>query len=169
MNLKPKEVLLRLVILIVIVFPALLFNTKQIQSKELNSLSGSDLEKIELLDLSQTKQVVEELPIFYPTTYSGDIPSLIRAITASSGYGYYEQERFVKIAQHESTMNPNAIGYATYNGMGFYGLFQIYEGTWNGYGCSGNIYDPSDNTRCAITIQRSAGWNQWEVVSVYGI
>lgn len=87
------------------------------------------------------------------------IPDLIRSKTANAGYSYSEQELFVRIAQKESTMNPDARGYAG----NFFGLFQIYEGTWNYNGCTGNIFNASDNIDCAIRIQRASGWTPWQV------
>lgn len=68
-------------------------------------------------------------------------------------------DTFIKVAFYESTMNPNARGYAG----PYYGLFQIYTGTWNGYGCVGDIFNAMDNTACAVKIYRAEGLTPWEV------
>lgn len=70
-------------------------------------------------------------------------------------------DTFIKVAFYESTMNPNARGYAG----PYFGLYQIYTGTWNGYGCEGDIFNAIDNTSCAIKIYRAEGWSPWHVVS----
>lgn len=68
-------------------------------------------------------------------------------------------DTFIKVAFYESTLNPNARGYAG----PYYGLFQIYTGTWNGYGCEGDIFNAMHNTACAVKIYRAEGLTPWEV------
>jgi hypothetical protein len=86
------------------------------------------------------------------------VESQIRAVIRSEGLGYLENT-FVKVAFYESTMNPNARGYAG----PYYGLFQIYAGTWNGYRCEGDIFNIQENTRCAVKIWRVEGFQPWHV------
>ncbi len=82
----------------------------------------------------------------------------IRQITAEAGYSESEQNLWVEIARLESTFNPSARGYAG----NFFGLYQIFLGTWNGYGCQGDIFNSADNLRCAIKIERVEGFQPWE-------
>ncbi len=43
------------------------------------------------------------------------------------------------------------------------GVFQILRGTWKGYKCTGDIFDPDDNVKCAVKIYTSNNsWKQWQ-------
>lgn len=41
------------------------------------------------------------------------------------------------------------------------GLFQIIDGTWALFGCTGSKYDPDDNARCAMKIASTSGLHHW--------
>lgn len=43
-----------------------------------------------------------------------------------------------------------------------YGVFQILEGTWSGYRCTGVRGDAADNIRCARKIYDARGTKDWE-------
>lgn len=89
-----------------------------------------------------------------PKSIEGQIRAVIRLEGLSS-----LENTFVKVALKESTLNEKAKGYAGE----FYGLFQIYTGTWKGYGCEGDIFNATDNTRCAVKIWRAEGFYPWQV------
>ena len=91
-----------------------------------------------------------------------NIEETIYKLTSKAGYSLEEQNMFYEIARYESTFNPKAVGYAGE----FYGLFQIYSGTWDYTGCEGDIFNAIDNTKCAIKIQKQRGWTPWEVYTV---
>lgn len=42
------------------------------------------------------------------------------------------------------------------------GIFQILIGTWNDYGCLGDVFDPIDNITCARKIYDKAGTTPWK-------
>lgn len=82
----------------------------------------------------------------------------------NQGYSSYEANLFLRIAKGESTLNEKAVGYASNDKVQYLGLFQIaYPSTWFGAGCSGDVYNPADNTACAFKVQKLQGWNAWEV------
>lgn len=117
----------------------------------MNRISGSLPYSIPLRSIEQMQTDLQLVQI--------SLPDLIRMKTAEAGYSTNQQELFVRIAEKESTMNPDAKGYAG----NYFGLFQIYEGTWNYNNCTGNIFNPSDNIDCAIKVQQRSGWTPWQV------
>lgn len=42
------------------------------------------------------------------------------------------------------------------------GLFQILDGTWKYYGCTGDPYDAEDNIACAVKIYAKQGTTPWD-------
>ena len=60
----------------------------------------------------------------------------------------------VKVAFCESSLNPNA----KHTNSSASGLFQIVKGTWNGYKCGDNKFDPDQNIACARKIYLRNGW-----------
>lgn len=83
----------------------------------------------------------------------------IIGMALSEGYTQEEAELFVRIAEKESGMDPYAVGFYTMDdGTQFLGLFQI----WTGHNC-GNLFDVETNIKCAFKIQRSQGWEAWQV------
>lgn len=60
----------------------------------------------------------------------------------------------VKVAFCESSLNPNA----KHTNSSASGLFQIIKGTWNGYKCGDNRFDPDQNIACARKIYLRNGW-----------
>lgn len=89
--------------------------------------------------------------------WNTDSRTVIQSVFRKYGQGVVNT--MLAIAQKESSMNPGAKGYAGE----FYGLFQIYTGTWSNYGCTGNIFNSWDNTRCAEKIYLARGFVDWEV------
>lgn len=66
--------------------------------------------------------------------------------------------RFKKIMKCESNGNPKA----TNSLSSAKGLYQILDGTWQSSGCTGDPFDPDDNTRCAYKVLKIQGWAAWE-------
>lgn len=67
----------------------------------------------------------------------------------------------VHVAFCESSLNPTAKS----KGSTASGLFQIIRGTWNGYKCGDNPFDPDQNIACARKIYLRNGWGSsasWE-------
>lgn len=60
----------------------------------------------------------------------------------------------VKVAFCESSLNPNA----KHTNSSASGLFQIIKGTWRGYKCGDNQFDPDQNIECARKIYLRNGW-----------
>jgi hypothetical protein len=70
----------------------------------------------------------------------------------------------VKVAFCESSLNPNAKS----KGSTASGLFQIIRGTWKGYKCGDNPFDPDQNIACARKIYLRNGWGStasWDASS----
>ncbi len=85
---------------------------------------------------------------------TGDIEAEIRR--QSSLYDI-DADRMVRIAKCESGLNPNARNlHSTANG-----IFQIIDGTWEHYGCTGGISNPEDNIKCAMKIATTSGYSPW--------
>ena len=42
------------------------------------------------------------------------------------------------------------------------GVFQILNGTWTDYGCTGNVWDEDDNIDCARIIYDESGTRPWD-------
>ena len=92
------------------------------------------------------------------------VKQLIIQTVLEAGLSYSDAELFYRIAKAESTLNPNAVGYASNNQVQYLGLFQIaYPMTWNYAKCTGDIFSPVDNTKCAINVLKLQGLGAWEV------
>lgn len=138
------------IILLILAVNIIKIEPKVIKSDSMNHISGSERKFTEFEFIQQSPEVrVERI----------SMPDLIRRMTSEAGYSNYEQYIWLKIAEGESTFNPSAKGYAGE----YYGLYQIYIGTWNYNNCEGDIFNPVDNIRCAIRIQRKSGFTPWEV------
>lgn len=42
------------------------------------------------------------------------------------------------------------------------GLFQIIDGTWQAFSCTGNVLNADDNRRCAVKIATTSGLQHWD-------
>lgn len=62
----------------------------------------------------------------------------------------------VHVAFCESSLNPNA----KHTNSSASGLFQIIRGTWKGYKCGDNPFDPDQNIECARKIYLKNGWGR---------
>lgn len=58
------------------------------------------------------------------------------------------ESRFVPTAQNASSMAS--------------GLFQILNGTWDDYGCAGDVFDAKDNVACARKVYDKRGTRDWD-------
>ena len=69
-------------------------------------------------------------------------------------------DQALDIAYCESRGRPLAIGAA-----GEIGLFQIMPGYWQSFcaehAAPGDLYDPVQNSRCALAIWQRSGWQPW--------
>ena len=64
----------------------------------------------------------------------------------------------LEVAKQESGFNPNAKN----PNSSAKGIFQIIDGTWKLYKCTGSVLDYDDNIKCAVKIYKSNGdWRQW--------
>lgn len=84
------------------------------------------------------------------------IPSLISRYTAVHGVSGASQ-KLIAIAYCESKYNP----YAANPSSSAKGIFQILDGTWRVYGCTGDVYNNHDNIDCAIKIYKRSGFSPW--------
>ncbi|GHO86251.1 transglycosylase SLT domain-containing protein [Dictyobacter formicarum] len=88
------------------------------------------------------------------------LTSVIRGV-----FGPYANQA-IRIAQCESTMNPNARNTMAIGGSYASGLFQIlYPSTWNGTSQAGKSpFDPQANARAAYELFQRDGfhWTQWQ-------
>ncbi|GCE22864.1 transglycosylase SLT domain-containing protein [Dictyobacter kobayashii] len=80
-------------------------------------------------------------------------------------FGPYSDQA-IRIAQCESTMNPNARNTMAIGGSYASGLFQIlYPSTWNGTAQAGKSpFDPQANAQAAYQLFKGDGfrWTQWQ-------
>lgn len=71
-------------------------------------------------------------------------------------FGVEEGKSALKVAQCESSLNPEAES----NISSASGLYQIIDGTWNLFKCTGDPYNAFDNVNCAKKIfDHTGGWN----------
>lgn len=74
--------------------------------------------------------------------------------TVSSGSAV----KALRIAYKESRYNPTASNPHS----SAKGVFQILDGTWKLFHCTGNVYNYMDNTNCALKIvQHDGDWHEW--------
>lgn len=85
------------------------------------------------------------------------VQALIVQYMSQAGYSTSEIDTWLFIAEKESMFQEDARGYAG----AFYGVYQIYTGTWDWYGCEGDIFNAVDNIKCAIKIEQREGWYPW--------
>jgi len=70
---------------------------------------------------------------------------------------FYDAPVMLEVAKAESRLNPlarNAKSSAK-------GLFQILDGTWEAYGCKGDVLNEDDNIACARRIYDESGLSPW--------
>lgn len=60
------------------------------------------------------------------------------------------------VAVNESGLDPNIA-----NPSGAKGLFQITGGTWRGSGCTGNVFNATDNIKCARKLYDKNHLSDW--------
>lgn len=71
-------------------------------------------------------------------------------------FGVEEGKSALKVAMCESSMNPEAESPTSSAS----GLYQIIDGTWNLFKCTGDPYNAFDNIDCAKKIfDHTGGWN----------
>lgn len=90
-----------------------------------------------------------------PSVPSGAVQRLVEAEFGKGHIMYW-------VALNESGFDPMAA-----SGTGPKGVFQIANQTWAGYKCTGNVYNASDNIKCARKIYDANGltdwrWSKWE-------
>ena len=78
------------------------------------------------------------------------IEKSIARYSAIYGLSEGDTQRLQSIAYCESRYNPLAKN----PNSTAKGLFQILDGTWNAYGCEGDVFDEHDNIVCAIKIYK---------------
>ncbi len=64
----------------------------------------------------------------------------------------------LEIARAESNLDPTAKNASSTAS----GLFQILNGTWEAYGCVGDVFEATDNIDCARKIFYKEGTKPWE-------
>ncbi|GLV54807.1 hypothetical protein KDH_16540 [Dictyobacter sp. S3.2.2.5] len=98
------------------------------------------------------------------TTHAATNETYLASIIHSV-FGQYSGQA-MRIAQCESTMNPNARNSMAIGGSYASGLFQIlYPSTWNGTSQAGKSpFDPQANARAAYELFKNDGfrWTQWQ-------
>ncbi|HLI70003.1 MAG TPA: peptidoglycan-binding protein [Ktedonobacteraceae bacterium] len=87
-----------------------------------------------------------------PAYTQAQIISIIKSVFGNNNLG----NQAVSVARCESSLNPNAVNPSS----DAEGLFQIIPSTWRAYG-SGNIFNPTDNSKAALKIYREQGHNSW--------
>lgn len=87
-------------------------------------------------------------------------------------FGSYADQA-LKIANAESTMNPNAYNSINVSGSHAEGLFQIlYPSTWNTTSqAAKNPYDPATNIKAAyeIFVRDGFSWREWATAPALGL
>lgn len=96
----------------------------------------------------------------YAATNSSYMTSIIHEVFGSHA------AQAIRIAQCESTMNPNAVNSQAIGNSHAEGLFQIlYPSTWKGTSQAGRSpFDPRANAKAAYDLFRGDGytWAQWQ-------
>jgi excinuclease UvrABC nuclease subunit len=114
-------------------------------------------------DEPMTQVIVKPVEAKAPFCY--DAISCIRDVGESVGVTNKEIITMINIAKKESTMNPLAKNPKSTAK----GLFQILDGTWKHYECTGDVLNFEDNTKCAYRILKGynkikgQGFGAWEV------
>lgn len=104
-------------------------------------------------------------PVQAQTPFCYDPITCIRDIGESRGITNKEIMIMINIAKKESTMNPLAKNPKS----SAKGLFQILDGTWKHYQCTGDVLNYQDNITCAYKIlkgtesKKGQGFGAWEV------
>lgn len=81
-----------------------------------------------------------------------------REIRIQSALYDLDGDKMVAIAKCESGLNPNAMNKKSTAT----GLFQIINGTWKHYKCTGGITNPQDNIKCAMKLATLSGLDEWK-------
>ncbi len=122
------------------------------QSVMYSPIAGT-INKVEAREVDPAKMKIqiisEELYEKYKTNYP-----VIYAIV--SAYGPTEGVRAVHVAFCESSHDP---GKTNASGSSAKGLFQIIDGTWIGYHCSGSPLNAADNIACSYKLYQADGWD----------
>jgi hypothetical protein len=99
-----------------------------------------ELERVAERPIYNSVLTLEEYAVFEASKRNIDIETLLRVVQCESGWDQWAKNK-----------NSSASG-----------LFQILRGSWEYYGCSGNVFAGRDNIDCAMIIIERDGFVPWD-------
>ena len=92
----------------------------------------------------------DEILVIEPGPDCVDVEAIVRAYWSDAPV-------MIEIARAESEFSPTADN----PNSTAKGLFQILDGTWEDYGCQGDVLDIQDNLACARLLYEESGTTPW--------